>query len=161
MTFMKKSSSEMSTGAALLLTLGCMLFIGWIISLTVPKCSMSGCDNEAREDSRYCYLHNLSYESYGNPDYNAVYRASQNRKKSYTSKSSSSTSASSDSSSTSVSKSTQNTYSSSSSKKYDPYESYDEGYDDVYMDDDYDWDRYWSDSDYADGVDDAMDEFDW
>ena len=32
---------------------------------------------------------------------------------------------------------------------------------DVYFNEDYDWDRYWSDSDYADGVDDAMDELDW
>lgn len=40
---------------------------------------------------------------------------------------------------------------------------YDDGYDDIYMDGDYDYDRYDSDSDYADGVDDAMDEFgdDW
>ena len=38
--------------------------------------------------------------------------------------------------------------------------SYDEGYDDIYMDGDYDYDRYDRDSDYADGVDDAMDEFD-
>ena len=37
------------------------------------------------------------------------------------------------------------------------------GYDDIYMDGDYDYDRYNSDSDYADGVDDAMDEYeeDW
>ena len=38
------------------------------------------------------------------------------------------------------------------------YDSYDDGYDDIYMDGDYDYDRYDSDSDYADGVDDAMDE---
>ena len=54
---------------------------------------------------------------------------------------------------------------SSSSKKtkkiYNPYDSYDAGYEDVYENDDYDWDRYWSDDDYADGVDDAMDELDW
>lgn len=30
----------------------------------------------------------------------------------------------------------------------------------TYMDGDYDYDRYDKDSDYADGVDDAMDEFD-
>ena len=29
------------------------------------------------------------------------------------------------------------------------------------MNDDYDYDRYNKDLDYADGVDDAMDEFDW
>lgn len=39
-----------------------------------------------------------------------------------------------------------------------PYESYDKGYEDVYEDGDYDDDRYNSDSDYADGVDDAIDE---
>ena len=41
------------------------------------------------------------------------------------------------------------------------YDSYDDGYDDIYMDGDYDYDRYNKDSDYADGVDDAMDEFGW
>ena len=48
----------------------------------------------------------------------------------------------------------------SSSKKSNTYDSYDDGYDDIYMDGDYDYDRYDSDNDYADGVDDAMDEFD-
>lgn len=42
-----------------------------------------------------------------------------------------------------------------------PYSSYDEGYEDVYDGDDYDWDRYWEDDDYADGVDDAMEDCDW
>ena len=43
------------------------------------------------------------------------------------------------------------------------YDSYDDGYDDIYMNDDYDYDRYYTDSDYANGVDDAMDDFgeDW
>lgn len=40
------------------------------------------------------------------------------------------------------------------------YDGYDDGYDDVYMDGDYDYDRYDRDPDYADGVDDALDEFD-
>ena len=54
-----------------------------------------------------------------------------------------------------------NTYTKPS--KYNYYDSYDDGYDDIYMDDDYDYDRYDRDSDYADGVDDAMDEYgeDW
>ena len=55
-----------------------------------------------------------------------------------------------------------NTYNSSgstsSTKKSNPYASYDDGYDDIYMDGDYDDDRYSSDKDYADGVDDAIDE---
>lgn len=48
----------------------------------------------------------------------------------------------------------------SSTKKTNPYNSYDDGYDDIYIDGDYDYDRYYKDSDYADGVDDAMDDLD-
>lgn len=47
----------------------------------------------------------------------------------------------------------------SSSYKSNSYKAYDDGYDDVYMDGDYDYERYAHDWDYADGVDDAMDEF--
>lgn len=49
----------------------------------------------------------------------------------------------------------------SSSKKSSNTDSYDKGYESVYEDDDYDEDRYYSDPDYASGVDDAMDELDW
>lgn len=41
----------------------------------------------------------------------------------------------------------------SSTKKGNTYDSYDDGYDDIYMNGDYDYDRYDRDSDYADGVD--------
>lgn len=95
---MKKNSNEMSTGAALLVTVGIMLFIGFIMNACEPKCSMAECDNKVTTTKK---------------------------------------------------------------KMYTTYDSYDEGYEDVYEDDDYDWDRYQSDSDYADGVDDAMDELDW
>lgn len=61
---------------------------------------------------------------------------------------------------TGTSSSNKNTTGTSSSKKNNPYNSYDDGYDDVYMDGDYDYDRYYKDSDYADGVDDAMDDLD-
>ena len=43
-------------------------------------------------------------------------------------------------------------------KLQNPYAAYDAGYDDVMEGDDYDWDRYRRDSEYADGVDDALDE---
>ena len=51
----------------------------------------------------------------------------------------------------------------STTTKKSTYDSYDDGYDDIYIDGDYDYDRYDRDSDYADGVDDAMDEYgeDW
>ena len=61
---------------------------------------------------------------------------------------------------TGTSSTNKNTTGTSSSKKNNPYNSYDDGYDDVYMDDDYDYDRYYKDGDYADGVDDAMDDLD-
>lgn len=48
--------------------------------------------------------------------------------------------------------------SSSSGKK--SHNSYDKGYNAVYEDGDYDWDRYQNDSDYAEGVDDALDDLD-
>ena len=48
-----------------------------------------------------------------------------------------------------------------STKKSNGWEAYDEGYDDIYFDDDYDWDRYYTDDEYANGVDDAMDDLDW
>lgn len=48
----------------------------------------------------------------------------------------------------------------SSSNKSNPYASYDSGYDSIYDDGDYDWNRYQKDKDYADGVDDAMEELD-
>lgn len=156
---MGKNSNEVSTGTALLMTLGIMLVIGMIISAGEPKCSMSRCDNDAKEGSRYCYLHDLSYRSYGNPDYNEVYRNSQNRRNNSTT-SSSSTSTQSNATTGSGSRSSSGS-TSTSSKKYSSYDSYDEGYEDVYEDEDYDWDRYYSDDDYASGVDDAMDELDW
>lgn len=48
---------------------------------------------------------------------------------------------------------------SGSSSTYDSHTSYDDGYNDIYDDADYDWDRYQEDDDYASGVDDAMDEW--
>lgn len=59
---------------------------------------------------------------------------------------------------------TQSASSSHSSKKKTIYDdTYDDGYEDIYLNGDYDEDRYENDSDYANGVDDAMDEFgeDW
>lgn len=42
-----------------------------------------------------------------------------------------------------------------------PLTAYDEGYEDIWLNDDYTWDRYYRDQDYADGVDDAMEDEDW
>ena len=61
------------TGLAILLTVGIMLFIGFCINSSKPKCAMGGCNKERTTNSQYCVLHDLSYRSYGNPDYNAVF----------------------------------------------------------------------------------------
>lgn len=163
---MKRNSNEMSTGAAFLLTIGIMLFIGMIISASEPKCRMSGCDRDAREGESYCYLHEMSYRSYGNPDYNAVYKQSQENRDTYSSGSSTKSDKSNNTTSNKTNTSNKSSTSkkkdtSGSSNKYSGYSAYDEGYEDVYENDDYDWDRYWSDSDYADGVDDAMEDAEW
>lgn len=63
----------------------------------------------------------------------------------------------------SSSKSSSSSTKSSSGKSYrslNPYEHYDDGYEAIYYDGEYDEDRYDSDPEYAEGVDDAMDELD-
>lgn len=47
---------------------------------------------------------------------------------------------------------------SKTSSKPSKLDSYDDGYEDIYENGDYDWDRYETDRDYADGVDDAMED---
>lgn len=63
----------------------------------------------------------------------------------------------------SSSKSSSGSSKSSSGKTYrnlNPYEDYDDGYEAIYYDGEYDQDRYDCDPEYAEGVDDAMDELD-
>ena len=142
---MNRNSNGMSTGMALLCTLGILLFIGWMIDLGTPKCIKSGCDNDAKDGSSYCYLHD-----------NSTYRY-----KSSTSYSESSNSSGSSSTIKSSNTSSGEKSSSSSKKNQSSMDSYDDGYNAIYEDDDYDWDHYWSDDGYAAGVDDAMEDEDW
>lgn len=138
-----------SSIVAAFIVIGFLLFIGWIMDVTTPKCIKAGCENDQSPNSSYCYLHK-SYKGYS----------------SYKSKSSSSGKSTSGSSSTenksnSSGKTSSGDTSYGTGKKSYSYSSYDDGYNAIYDDEDYDDDRYWSDSDYADGVDDAMDELDW
>ena len=156
---MNRNSNGMSTGMALLCTLGILLFIGWMIELGTPKCIKSGCDNDAKEGSSYCYLHDNSTYRYKS---STSYSGSSKSSGSYsTTKSSNTSSSSKSSSTTSNSKKSYSSGSSSSKKNQSSMDSYDDGYNAVYEDDDYDWDRYRSDDDYAAGVDDAMEDEDW
>lgn len=147
--------------AIFLVVIGVFYFIGAISDASEPKCIKAGCDNKQASGSSYCYLHK-PYTSKSSSHSSSSYTGNS---KSSNTTSSRSTSGSSSSSYSNKSNSTNNSsYSSSSQKsnstKKSGYDSYDDGYDDIYMDGDYDYDLYDRDSDYADGVDDAMDEFD-
>ena len=138
--------------------IGVLFVIGSIGEASEPKCIKAGCDNKQASGSSYCYLHKPYTGS-----------STSHRSSSYSNKSSGSTSKSSTSSNYSNKSNSTNKSSYSSGIKKNTttsrstYDSYDDGYDDIYMDGDYDYDRYDRDSDYADGVEDAMDELgeDW
>lgn len=136
---MRKNSFG-ETVILVLMVIGIFLLVGMICDESAKnKCILKGCDNKRAPGSSYCYLH----KSYGKTSSGSY------TKKSYETKSSGS------SYSGSKTKTSGSTYSGSSKKS-----SYYDSYDDVYMDGDYDYDRYDRDPDYADGVDDALDEFD-
>ena len=135
---------------AALLVVAFILVVGLVKEAATPKCISAGCDNDQAKESSYCYLHEKLSNSHWSSNKSSSYSGGSS---SYNSSSSTKSSGSS-SSSGYTSSSKKSSYSSS-------YNSYDDGYEDVYENDDYDWDRYYSDDDYAAGVDDAMDELDW
>ena len=143
---MKKNSFGQGL-AVFLVVIGIFYIIGAISEASEPKCIKSGCDNKQATNSSYCYLHKPYTGS-----------SSSHSSSSYSNKSTSSSSSSSYNNKLTAG-SNASSYN-SSTKKSNTYDSYDDGYDDIYMDCDYDYYRYDRDSDYADGVDDAMDEFD-
>lgn len=157
----------------LLIVIVVIAFIGMIAKESVGSCAISGCNNKQAEGSRYCYFHrmyNRKSSSYGNSSDN------NNHSSSNTSFNSSSTKNSDEgnvrnynsnynnsgdySNRSKTDLSNRSSYSTTAWKDKNTYNSYDDGYDDIYMNEEYDSDRYDRDSDYADGVDDAMDEFD-
>lgn len=163
---------------------GVLFVIDSIGEANEPKCIKAGCDNQQASGSRYCYRHkpctgrNASHRSSSYSTKSTGSKSTDSKStdskstdnKSTGNKSTGTTSKSSTSSSYhNKSNSTNNSSSYSSGTKKittttkNTYDSYDDGYEDIYMDGDYDYERYDRDSDYADGVDDAMDEFeeDW
>ena len=138
--------------------IGVLFVIGSIGEASEPKCIKAGCDNKQASGSSYCYLHkpytgsstSHSTSSYSNKSSGSTYKSST----------SSPSSSYSNKSNTTSKYSYSNNSNKSTATKNSTYDSYDDGYDDIYMDGDYDYDRYDNDSNYADGVDDAMDEFD-
>lgn len=142
-----------------LVVIGIFYVIVAIGEASEPKCIKSGCDNNQASNSSYCYLH----KPYSGSSYSNGSSSYSNKSYGSTSKSSTSGSGSGSSYNNKSNSTNKSSYSSSAKKsttKKNIYDSYDDGYDDVYMDGDYDYGRYDKDSDYADGVDDAIDEFD-
>ena len=151
--YMKKNSFSQ----AVVIAIAAVCIIRAVVMINVSneseKCIKSGCDNYKAYESEYCYTHkpnSKKSKSSETPSYN---------NKSSDSSSGEHSSNSTDSSSNSYTDSNNYTNKSTSGSG-SSYQSYDDGYDDVYMDDDYDDERYENDKDYADGVDDAMDESD-
>ena len=135
--------------AAFFVIVDALLVIGLIGEASEPRCIKTGCDNKQTRGSSYCYLH----EPYTGSS--TSHSSSSYSNKSYGSTSKSSTSSNYSNKSNSTNKSS---YSSGIKKNTTTSRSTYDSYDDIYMDGDYDYDRYDRDSDYADGVDDAMDE---
>ncbi len=155
-----------------------LLGIGQIAEMVKPKCAMPGCDNEQTSGSRYCFLHDLSYKTYGNPDYHAIYRQSQERQKqaagtyssnktsgsstysrgsgasSTSSGSGSSVSSKSGSSSGSGSSASSKSGSSSRSRSTDPYDADEFDNADDFADE---WAEEFGDGDFEEGYEDAYD----
>lgn len=125
--------------------------LGTDVNATTSKCIRRGCYRDVTHGC-YCSIHGKT------PTYNTKSNSSSSSKNKYSSSYSYNKKygTSNKKSSSSKSKSSKK---SSGKKTY--YDSYDDGYEDIWLNDDYDYDRYYRDSDYAAGVDDAMDEFDW
>ena len=135
--------------------IGVLFVIGSIGEASEPKGIKAGCDNKQASGSSYCYLHK-PYTGRSPSHSSSLY---SNKSSGSTSKSSTSSSDSSSSYNSKSNSTNKSSYSSGTKKSTTTKKSTYDSYDDIYMDGDYDYDRYDRDSDYADGVDDAMDEY--
>lgn len=127
------------------------------------ECEMPACTNKAMEGGDYCEYHESLYsdDSNVNDGENDYYSQYQNNTNSVenTPKETETTKSSSGNGNGYSASENKKSYNRSSVKSKKTYEnSYDDGYEAIYYDEDYDWDRYQRDSDYANGVDDAMED---
>lgn len=120
-----------------------------------PKCQHIDCNNVQALESLYCSKHYYMEEETTNYE-NDVYEESDEIETDYDGEDEyvENETAVTETPTRPVYSNSHNTFNSS-------LDSYDEGYEDVYLDDDYDDDRYRTDSEYANGVDDAMEDEDW
>lgn len=120
-----------------------------------PKCIKPGCNSNQERGSSYCYLHKPYVENESMTN-SSSYSSKSTENYSHTETTSTSSSSYSNDKPKQTTNSSYNKNSYTTKKKYD---SYDDGYDDIFMNGDYDYDRYDKDRGYADGVDDAIDEY--
>ncbi len=174
----KKSGNIFSV---IVVVLVCFTYSGLVSDLVIPKCEVEECNNIRERGRIYCSMHKIvddkeeANESIVTPNSStsstpstssssSSYKPSSSYSSGSSYQPSSNSSYSSGSSyqpSSSSSYSGSSSYSSGSYSKPSKLRSYDDGYDDVWDNDDYDEDRYDSDPAYARGVDDAMDDLDW
>lgn len=137
--------------------IGIIYIIGNIVDVSKPKCAKAGCNNERSSGSVY-FLH----KQYENPSYKNSYSSTTRATTESTTEVMTKITERATTSVTTREEPTTRAWKDNNSYKNNtsgnPYKSYDDGYDDVYMDGDYDDDRYNRDSDYADGVDDAIED---
>ncbi len=137
---------------------GILYIIGSAIDASKPKCVKSGCNNERSSGSVYCFLHKQYEEPSYKNSYNSTTRATTESTTEVTTKTTERATTSVTTREEPTTRAWKDNGSYKNNTSSNPYKSYDDGYDDVYMDGDYDYDRYNSDSDYADGVDDAIED---
>ena len=152
------------------------------------KCKYPGCSYTCAPDSDYCYVHspykatgqNRASSSYSSSSYSSPSNSSKSytglgghinagsirhgyNRETHSYEDSDNSSAGSTVKEAAPKATTRN--SSTTKKTYENknWDAYDQGYEDVDLDGDFDWDRYWEDDEYATGVDDAMEdnEDDW
>ena len=136
----------------------CTVFADKETRNNLKGCTVSGCHHTRKGDSLYCRDHKCAvYECMNRrtsgDKYCSIHKGSSAGKTLVNGQNISKSGKSSASHG--------KTYKSSTGKKKTYNNSYDEGYEDIWLDDDYDWDRYWQDDKYAMGVDDAMEDEDW
>lgn len=152
------------TFAATFITWGIIIALVFGGSDSKEECAKKSCGSERAKNSIYCSYHEAEYNAINT--YERNHRNSSTDGSAYSNSTESSTSSGSSragSSSSSSAKKSTTTRKKSNHKQTsgNSRNSYDEGYDAVYDDDDYDEDRYRDDDDYETGVDDAVDELDW
>lgn len=132
-----------------------------------PECVIEGCHHKQMPHSMVCFSHREmeTQPSTSNVRPSSVKKTDRTRqhKEEYSGSNKKSTGKTYSTGSSSHSGTGMGSSGKKQSAGGNPYEAYDSGYDDVFLDGDYDDDRYYNDSDYADGVDDALEDYedDW